>query len=303
LTLIGGVFPDGFPIYFRLFVSPGGLTLFTEGRHMLVKIGDCVLHYDLLGREHGEVVCFLHALSSDTGVWAAQVPPLLEKGFRVLRLDMRGHGGSAAGSENFTMEDLAEDVAGILDFLAIKKVHLVGLSIGGMIAQSFAVSNSERLCSLMLCGTAPTRLGESYETMWVPRFAAMDEAGSAEPLADDSLARWVTDAFKPKHPITWQQIRESVANTSTAGYRGGGIAIEKFNVIDQLPQVSVRTLVICGDEDPGTPPEGNRRIAELIPGAQYREIPNARHFPMVEYPELFNCVMMEWLVSASFLSS
>ena len=262
---------------------------------MLVKVNDCVLHYDLLGPETGEVVCFLHSLSSDTGVWAEQVYPLLAEGWRVLRLDMRGHGGSHAGDDDFSMKDLANDIAGILDFLDIEKIHLVGLSIGGMIAQCFAIQYGQRLHSLMLCGTAPTRLGGSFDEMWAPRFALMDTSGSVEPLADASMERWVTDSFKPEHPGKWQQIRDTVAQTSTEGYRGGGIAIDKFDVVDQLPQVAVRTLVVCGDQDPGTPPEGNRRIAELIPGAQYLEIPNARHFPMVEYPELFNRVMMGWL--------
>lgn len=262
---------------------------------MLVEVDDRIIHYDLLGPEEGFVACLLHSLSSDTGVWAPQVPALLAEGWRVLRLDMRGHGGSQPGEAPYSMEHLADDVAGVLDFLHIDRIHLIGLSIGGMIAQSFAIRHGQRLHSLLLCGTSASRLPGGMEKMWIPRFEAIAAAGSVEPLADASMERWVTDSFRPQHPGSWQQIRETVARTSPEGYRGGGIAIENFDVTAQLPSLNVRTLVVCGDQDPGTPPECNRRIAELIPGARYLEMPNARHFPMVEYPERFNRMMITWL--------
>jgi 3-oxoadipate enol-lactonase len=72
-------------------------------------------------------------------------------------------------------------------------------------------------------------------------------------------------------------------------------AILDFDFVPQLPSVKVPALVVCGDEDPGTPPEGNKQIAELIPGGRYQGIPNARHFPNVEQPEVFNTIMMDWL--------
>ena len=68
-------------------------------------------------------------------------------------------------------------------------------------------------------------------------------------------------------------------------------------MLQQLPAVKAPTLVVCGDSDPGTPPAGNRKIAELIPGARYEEIANARHVPMLEYPERFNSLMVDWLAS------
>jgi 3-oxoadipate enol-lactonase len=262
---------------------------------MLIRAGSRRIHYDLVGDEDAPLVCLLHSLSQDMGVWAEQVPVLLADGWRVLRLDMRGHGGSDPGAGACAMEDLAADVAMALDFLGIGRLHLVGLSIGGMIAQCFAIAHGNRLASLMLCGTSPERLAGGMEGLWEPRFRAMDEAGSLEVLADSSMERWVTDAFRPRRPERWKQLRETVSATGLEGYRAGAIAIENYDVADTLPSVTVPTLVVCGDEDRGTPPEGNRRIAALIPGARYVEIPNARHFPMVEYPERFASIMLDWL--------
>jgi 3-oxoadipate enol-lactonase len=262
---------------------------------MLIRLGKCRIHYDLAGPEHGPVVCLLHSLSQDIGVWAEQLPALLGDGWRVLRLDMRGHGGSDPGPEGCTMEELADDVALALDFLSIARIHLIGLSIGGMIAQCFAINHGERLASLMLSGTSPERLAGGMDKLWQPRFDLMDSAGSLEVLADSSMQRWVTDAFKPRRPERYRELRETVSATSLEGYRAGAIAIDNYDVTDRLPSVSVATLVVCGDEDTGTPPEGNRRIAALIPGARYVEMPKARHFPMVEYPEAFASIMLDWL--------
>jgi 3-oxoadipate enol-lactonase len=262
---------------------------------MLIRAGDRCIHYDLVGAEDAPVVCLLHSLSQDMGVWAEQLPVLLDTGYRVLRLDMRGHGGSDPGPDGVTMQELADDVALALDFLGIGKLHLVGLSIGGMIAQCFSLAHGARLHSLMLCGTSPERLEGGMAGLWQPRFDAMDAAGSLEPLADSSMQRWVTDAFAPRRPERFKQLRETVSATSLEGYRNGAIAIENYDVADQLPSLTLPTLVVCGDEDTGTPPEGNRRIAALIPGARYIEMPNARHFPMVEYPGEFAKIMLDWL--------
>jgi 3-oxoadipate enol-lactonase len=263
---------------------------------MLIKTGDRSLYYDVVGPENGPVVCFAHALSSDSGIWAEQLPPLLAQGWRVLRLDMRGHGGSDPVSGDYAMIDLADDVTVALDFLGFAKVHFVGLSIGGMIGQTFAIEHGHRLLSLMLSGTSPAAVPGGMQ-MWQPRFEAINRADSVEPLADATMERWFTDAFKPRQPGRWKQIRATVASTSPAGYVGGATAIIHFNVLSKLSSVSTPTLVVCGDSDTGTPPEGNKRIAELIPGARYQQIANARHVPNVEHPDTFNRIMLDWLAS------
>jgi 3-oxoadipate enol-lactonase len=120
-------------------------------------------------------------------------------------------------------------------------------------------------------------------------------ANSLEPLADGTVERWFTDAFKPRKPGRWQQIRDTVAATTPAGYLGCSAAIMNFDFTAQLPALRVPTLVVCGADDPGTPASENRRLAELVPGGRYEEIANARHFPNVEHPEAFNRIMMGWL--------
>src|SRR4029077_11188573 len=112
---------------------------------MLINRAAGNLYYDLTGPENAPVVCFTHSLASDGGMWAEQLPPLLAAGHRVRRLDMRGHGGSDPVAGDYTMEKLADDVAGALDFLGIERVQFIGLSIGGMLGQAFAIKYGQRL--------------------------------------------------------------------------------------------------------------------------------------------------------------
>ena len=108
---------------------------------MLLSLDNRKVYFDLAGPAKAPVVCFTHSLNADGGMWVEQMVPLLADGYRVLRLDMRGHGGSAPVEGDYTMDALAADVKGALDVLGIKKVHYIGLSIGGMIGQGFALAN------------------------------------------------------------------------------------------------------------------------------------------------------------------
>ncbi|HUK07505.1 MAG TPA: alpha/beta fold hydrolase [Stellaceae bacterium] len=263
---------------------------------MLLPLQRRRLYYDLMGPETGPLVCFTHSLSSDGGMWAEQLPPLLAKGFRVLRLDMRGHGGSDPVAGDYTMSQLAGDVAIAIDALGLDRVHYIGLSIGGMLGQAFAIEHGAKLKSMMLCDTLPATPADA-KAAWGPRVEAVKKANSLEPLADPTMERWFTDAFKPRKPGRWKEIRQTIAATTPAGYLGCASAIQNFDFVSKLPTLKVPTLVVCGAEDPGTPASENKRLAALVPGARYEEIPSARHFPNVEHPDTFNRIMMGWLES------
>jgi 3-oxoadipate enol-lactonase len=261
---------------------------------MLLPLAGRRLYYDLTGPETGPVVCITHSLASDGGSWAEQVPPLLQAGFRVLRLDMRGHGGSEPVPGDYTMKALAGDVATALDALGIPRVHYIGLSIGGMIGQAFAIEHGAKLISAMWCDTLPASpLGAA--AMWAERMNTVRQSNSLEPLADGTVERWFTDAFKPRNPGRWKQIRDTVAATTPTGYLGCSAAIMNFDFTGQLSSLPIPVLVVCGADDPGTPATENRRLASLVSEGRYEEIPNARHFPNVERPEEFNRIMMGWL--------
>ncbi|MBV8737332.1 MAG: alpha/beta fold hydrolase [Alphaproteobacteria bacterium] len=261
---------------------------------MLLPLAERRLYYDLAGPEDGPVVCITHSLASDGGSWAEQVAPLLGAGFRVLRLDMRGHGGSDPVAGDYTMSALAGDVATVLDALGLARVHYIGLSIGGMIGQAFALEYGNKLISAMWCDTLPAS-PLTAKAVWDERMAIVRRANSLEPIGDGTMERWFTDAFKTKTPGRWQQIRDTIVATTPAGYLGCSAAIMNFDFVTRLPSLKLPVLVVCGEEDAGTPATENRRLADLVPGARYEEIPRMRHFPNVEAPDAFNRIMLGWL--------
>jgi 3-oxoadipate enol-lactonase len=263
---------------------------------MLLPLDGRVIAYDLLGPETGPVICMTHSLASDGGMWLEQVPPLLSAGFRVLRIDMRGHGGSDPVAGDYTMSALASDVAAVLDSLKIARVHFIGLSIGGMLGQAFALEHGNRLLSAMWCDTMPATAPGAAEA-WGPRVQIVKQANSLAPLADPTIERWLTGAVKARNPDRWKQIRDTIIGTTPAGYLGCAAAIMNYDFVGRLPSLKLPVLTVCGSEDAGTPPAANRQIAELVPGGRYEEIANARHFPNVEHPDSFNRIMLGWLGS------
>ena len=261
---------------------------------MLLPLAGRRIYYDIAGPEDGPVLCITHSLASDSGMWGEQMAPLLQAGWRVLRIDMRGHGGSDPVPGDYTMDLLADDVSMVLEALSLGPVHYMGLSIGGMFGHGLALRHGERLRSLMLCDTSCAAPPGAKE-VWGPRIAAVTKANSLESIADATVERWFTPAMKTNRPKRWKQIRDTVAATTPMGFLGCGAALQNFDYAERLPQIKLPTLVVWGAEDPGTPPETNKRIVSLIPGAKGEEIPGLRHFPNVEKPDAFNRIMMGWL--------
>jgi 3-oxoadipate enol-lactonase len=262
---------------------------------MLLPLSGRRIYYDLAGPDDGPVLCVTHSLASDSGMWGEQMAPLLQAGWRVLRIDMRGHGGSDPVAGDYTMDQLADDTAAVLEALGLTGVHYMGLSIGGMFGHSLALRHGQRLKSLMLCDTSCA--SPSGRDIWEPRIAAVRKAKSLESIADGTLERWFTPAMAQKNPRRLKQIRDTIVATTVDGFAGCVAALVDFDYSARLPQIKLPTLVVWGADDPGTPPEANKRIVALIPGARGQEIPAVRHFPNVETPGAFNRIMMEWLAA------
>ena len=263
---------------------------------MLLPLPGRNLCYDLVGLERGPVVAFSHSLAADLGMWAEQVPALAAAGYRVLRIDLRGHGGSGAPPVPYTIDELADDVVSVLDGLGVARCHFVGLSIGGMIGQSLGLRHAGRMQSLMLCDTQSQSPADAA-TRWGPRIEAVRKAGALEPIADETIGRWLTQNYRKDNPGRWKQIRDTIAGCTPTGYIGCAQAIANFNFTARLETVRTPTLVVCGTEDPSATPVESRRIAGLFENGSYDEFPGARHLPNVEQPEAFNRVLLEWLAA------
>lgn len=261
---------------------------------MLHDTGTSRVHYDLIGPPDAPVVCMTHSLTSDSGMWAEQVPALLEAGFQVLRVDMRGHGGSSATPGDYRMEELAADVVSVLDALGFRSgVHLIGLSMGGMIGQVIAADHPGRLASLMACCTSAKWDGET--ALMQARIAAVRAAGTLEAIVAPNMERRYGPGYRDRCPRRWEALRRTFLGTRLDGYYGCMNAALTHDVTARLHRVDIPVLVVAGSADLATPPKDGRLIAELIRGARYVEIENGYHFPNVEFADLFNRIMLDWL--------
>lgn len=131
--------------------------------------------------------------------------------------------------------------------------------------------------------------------------AVVRQANSLEPIADASMDRYLTPAFRATNLSRWQQLRDTVVGTTPAGYLGCSAAILDFDFVARLPSLRLPVLVVCGENDEGTPASENRRLAGLVPGGRYEEIAGMRHFPNVEAPDAFNRIMLGWLAAQRHL--
>jgi 3-oxoadipate enol-lactonase len=260
---------------------------------MLLTLGKRRLHYDLIG-ESARTVLFAHALAADSGMWAEQVPAVLAAGARVLRIDMRGHGGSDDLAGDCSLADLAADIVAVMDALAVGKADFVGLSIGGMIGEALAIHHPARVASLLLCESPPASL-KNAKTIWAPRMAAAREEGSLDAIANATMERWLTPAFKTRNLARWYEIRNTVAATHVESYCACVHALSHFDFTKDLPGVRAPALVLYGEDDKASSHEENERLAALIPGGRFVAFSGARHLPNVEDPARFNRILTNWL--------
>jgi 3-oxoadipate enol-lactonase len=242
------------------------------------------------GRSDAPVIVFTGSLGTDLTMWQTQSERLGAR-FRTLRYDVRGHGASEAPPGPYSIADLGADLIALMDRLEIERASLCGLSIGGMISMWVAAHAPERVERLVLCCTS-AQLGPPEA--WHQRVAAV-RAGGIEAIADAVLARWFTPGFASEHPEVIEGMRARLIATPREGYIGCCEAIAAMDLTGDLPRVTAPTLVLAGEEDLATPPEHGRRIASLIPGAQFQTLSPAAHIATVERPDLTTAMILRFL--------
>lgn len=260
---------------------------------MQIQANDIVMYYELSGPDDGDVVMLSHSLGSNLSMWDPQVPTLEEAGFRVLRYDTRGHGGTEVTVGPYRLDQLVEDAVALLEALKIERIHFVGLSMGGMIAQGFALRHPERLYSLALCDTMAI-LPDDAQAVWAERIAVAREQGMAA-LVDATLARWFTADYLAADPAPVKLTRQAFLATPADGYIGCSEAVTRLNYLDRLSRITCPTLIVVGEDDPGTPPAAARAIQERIAGSELVILPSAAHLANLEQAEAFTRELLRFL--------
>jgi 3-oxoadipate enol-lactonase/4-carboxymuconolactone decarboxylase len=259
-----------------------------------IKLDELTLHYSLRGPAHAPVLVFINSLGSDWRIWD-KVADAFVPSYRVLQYDKRGHGLSDAPPAPYRMRDHAADLLNLLNHLQLDSVVLIGISVGGMIAQELALWRPDKVRALVLCDTG-ARIGS--EQSWNERINSVSQHG-LESIADTVLARWFTPDFDSAARAGW---RNMLVRTSAQGYAGTCAALRDCDLRDAVGTLAKPTLVVCGAVDTSTTPELNQALAAAIPNAHYAEIANAAHLPCIEQPDATTRLIADFLTRSSIFS-
>lgn len=237
------------------------------------------LSYDLVpgpGTPSSTVV-LIGSLGSERSMWDPQIAGLADVA-DVVAVDLRGHGKSPVPAGPYSIAEMAEDVLAVLDSLGRDRVHVVGLSLGGAIAQWIAVHRPSRIVSLTLLCTA-ARFGEPQA--WLDRAAAIRSEGTAS-LADAVLSRWFTPELIARDPELAAHHRAMISGTPDEGYAASCEALSQWDNRADLGRISVPTLIVAGEQDPATTPADMQILADGIARSDFHVLPVAAHLANVE---------------------
>ena len=242
----------------------------------------------------GPLVVFLHGIGGNRSNWHAQLDALADE-FCAVAWDARGYGDSGEGPGTLRFGDFADDVVRLLDHLGAAQAHVVGLSMGGMIAQDLCARHGERVATLTLVdsssgfgGARQADRDEFLARRLEPLERGLTPADIAPALVDVLVAARAPEAVR-------HQVQASVAALRTGPYRQALAAIVTTDFRPVLPGIGVPTLVIVGDEDRVTPPVNSEELTRAIPGAQLVTIPGAGHLSNLDQPQAFEAALRPFL--------
>lgn len=245
------------------------------------------LHYRTDGPAGAPAVVFANSLGTDLRLWDALLP-LLPDDLRYIRYDKQGHGLSTLGDGTAIAEHAADAIA-LIEAVAAKPVVFVGLSIGGLIAQTVANLRPDLVRGLVLSNTA-AKLGTAES--WQSRIDAIAGQGLAS-IADGIMERWFAAAFRATPDLAlW---RNMLIRTPAEGYIAACRALSRADQTAATSALRLPALAIAGDADGASPPELVKAAADLIPGAAFHVIPGAGHLPCVEKPADYAAILSPFL--------
>ncbi|WP_225029449.1 3-oxoadipate enol-lactonase [Xinfangfangia pollutisoli] len=254
-----------------------------------IFLPDLRLNATLEGPETGPALVLLHALGTSLAIWDDLAVALPRQ--RILRIDMRGHGGSDVPAPPYAMGALIRDVERVIDHFGLRDTVVAGVSIGGVIAQGLAVKRLDLVRGLVLSNTAP-RIGIAAQ--WQDRIETVRQGGM-EAILEPTLERWLGRRWRdnPAEP----RLRALLAATDPQGWIGCAAALSGTDFYETTATLRLPALIIAGANDGSTPPDLVRETADLIPGSRFALIQGAGHLPMVEKPAEYAALLDTFLTS------
>ena len=247
-------------------------------------------------RGDGPDLVLIHSLGADMHLWDGVMDAFAAK-YRVLRYDVRGHGKTRSSYRPVTIDLMRDDLRALLDAYGIARTHVVGLSMGGMIAQAFAAAYPERVDRLVLLDTAAERDPWMREA-WLARAATARRDGMTA-LVEPTVERWFPDAFRAdaRNEPLLTRVRAVIAGMDPEHYAAAGEALAALAVRDRLGAIRAPTLVGVGALDEALPPRFAEAIRDGIAGARLHAWEGVGHAPPLQIPDEFTRDVLAFLRS------
>jgi 3-oxoadipate enol-lactonase len=251
----------------------------------VARTGDGVqLAYTLHGKDSEDARRFVlvHSLALDRSVWAPVAERLAERA-RVLTYDCRGHGTSTKAPGPYRVEQFATDLATLFDAIGWRSAVVAGASMGGNVAQAFAVAYPERVESLGLVDTTAW-YGAEAPQQWATRARQAEEHGLAS-MIEFQLTRWFSDRFREEHADLMRRLSEIFVSNDVASYVASCGMLGVVDLRAAVAGIRAPTAVVVGEEDYATPPDMARWLQGAIEGASLDILPATRHLSPLERPD------------------
>ncbi|OLT04061.1 3-oxoadipate enol-lactonase [Pseudonocardia sp. CNS-004] len=253
-----------------------------------ITTGDGVrIAYRFDGEQDRPVLLLSNSIGTDLHMWDGQVPALTEH-FRVLRYDARGHGASDAPAGPYSLDRLVRDVVELLDALDLRRVHVLGLSLGGIVAQGLAVREPERVDRLVLSNTA-AYLGPPQQ--WDRPIADLLAAPDMQATAETFLRNWFPARMLDEPNEVVEGFRATLLATPRAGVAGSWAAVRDADLRRTAALVTNPTLVIAGEHDTVTSAAHGRELAGIVPGARFTLLPTVHMANVERQAEFLDAVL------------
>ena len=251
----------------------------------------CRIAYRFDGPEDKPMLLLSNSIGTTLHMWDRQIEDLA-KHFRVLRYDLRGHGGSGVPAGAYSVDRLGRDVLELLDGLDLGQVHFCGLSLGGIVGQWLGIHAPERVDRLILCHTT-SFLGPAAQ--WDSRIASVLEAEDMSETAEMFLGNWFPRHMLQVECATTEKFRAMLLATPRQGLAGCYAAVRDTDMRRTVALIRSPTLVIAGEYDTVTLPSHSEWIASKVPGSRLAVLP-AVHLSNVEYTGAFLKFVLEFLL-------
>ncbi|MEG9438392.1 alpha/beta fold hydrolase [Edaphobacter sp. HDX4] len=243
------------------------------------------IHQVRTGPRGNAPVVLIHPLGLDLTFWDRQIDYLCDE-FDLVSFDLPGNGLSSGEAGDWELERVTEVLAQVVRDLGTADAHLVGISIGSMIAQSFALRMPHATRSLTLIGSAASFSVQSRR--YLSDIAELASSEGMRAIVDGSMPYWFSEATRARRPDILDRAAKTLLQNAPQIHAAMWRMVAAFDLESELHRITCPTLVLVGDQDVSTPPESSARIAKLIPGAEFHILPGGAHMLPIESPDLVN---------------